>query len=1191
MTLGGGACVVERDLSGTTLAGYRIEDRVGKGGGGTVYRAFEGGNGRLVALKVFHPELLDDDNVFRRFQREAELGMKIQHPHVVQTYATGSEEVDGVLLHWIAMEFIEGETLRDTVTELGSLPEELLYQISDQFLDALSAVHAEGMIHRDVKPENIVLTPAHDIKLMDLGVARLQQEGRDLTRAGEFVGSLAYAAPEQFLDQDHVGPRADLYAFGVLLYEMSTGHNPYDIADLGQLLARKMRGQVRRPKVVNRNLDPFLDEVILTCLQGEPDARFADCDELRRVLRERETGAWWQQRIEGDSYPAANRALRALRPPREADLAGRAAEMERLHAAYERATGGKATAVSLRGAAGIGKTRLAHDFMEELVAPEGPVLLAGRCPDSGALAYHPFREALRHYFGGRDQAHERVAALLPDQERSAQNLLSCLFDEGADFVVDEVIPAVTTIVRKLAADRPVVVLLEDLQRADGETLTLLEHLLRTLDTEPVLVAVTARDEDVEPGSDVEEALANLAQREGAQAIELGPLDEEAGDALLTELLVHGRTVRALAYPVLRTSGGNPRFLLEVLAHLKETGALTPQEDGFINAHPVREVALPADARDLIAIRVRGLDEDLRELIDAAAVIGPAFDASLLGQVTGQRKIRLLKKLALLERKHRLIESAGKNRFRFASYGLQNVLYDAIDRDRRKLLHAECADAIAEDEEKMRAQVWVRHLMRAGRIDEAGDQTAVAIEHAAMHDHGSEAVAFLDEVLVALPEDAQQLRFDTSMLLAALHGSLGNLDDQRRALARAAGEAEGMGEAGPLARVQAACSASSCKVGSYDRAESEAMKGLMLAGKAKDVECEAQCLHLLGLIAARRGEFARAADYLRDALEIRRSVGDRKGEASTLVRLGAIMSEIGEADQALETKRGALDILREIGDRRGEGAALNNVGNSLVDNDRIQEALICYEQSVKIARAFGDLPAEAAALHNVARVLTIEARIEDAQTHFERALDIFREIEDASGEAEVLDELGSAIATFGDRQRAATYLESAREAAVRHGEFPLLARVLRHLGTLRHEAGDREVAWQHFERALGLARHKTKSAILADMGAAAEREGDYERAVDLLQQSLTGADGRRRTIISLCRLARAHHQAGHREEAIACAHRAEEVIEGEHAVVPHHGPEVYYSLGTVLAAEPRGREYLQRANDLLGERTRAIRSVI
>jgi serine/threonine-protein kinase len=148
---------------------------------GAVYRARSvvdgpaGPAGSVVAIKVFHAEHVSDEVTFKRFQREAELGMRIRHPHVVRTFEIDSAAVDGVPCHFMAMELVDGQTLRDLLLELGSLPDHLVYQIADQALDALAAIHAVNMVHRDVKPENLVLTHEHRLLIMDLGVARLQQ--------------------------------------------------------------------------------------------------------------------------------------------------------------------------------------------------------------------------------------------------------------------------------------------------------------------------------------------------------------------------------------------------------------------------------------------------------------------------------------------------------------------------------------------------------------------------------------------------------------------------------------------------------------------------------------------------------------------------------------------------------------------------------------------------------------------------------------------------------------------------------------------------------------------------------------------------------------------------------------------------------------------------------------------------------
>jgi tetratricopeptide (TPR) repeat protein len=523
-----------------------------------------------------------------------------------------------------------------------------------------------------------------------------------------------------------------------------------------------------------------------------------------------------------------------------------------------------------------------------------------------------------------------------------------------------------------------------------------------------------------------------------------------------------------------------------------------------------------------------------------------------------------------------------------------VVYEGTPEARRAELHSLCADAIREAEGELagaRAYEWVRHLLLAGRLADAGEHAAAAVEWVATHYHAADGIVFLERLVSALGEEEARLRFDARMRLAGLHRLLGRAREQRETLARAADEATALGDPGPRARVQAALAAASWEAGEYEQAEAQAKEGLALAEQGGDLGCKAQCLHTLGAVAYRRGDHPGSVDHWREALDIRRAIGDRRGEAVTLLRMGTVMPDVGHADRALETKQKALEILREIGDRRGEGAALNNVGNALVEAERIHEALVCYEQSIKIARALGDLPAEAAALYNQARVFSIEARVEEAKETFTRALDIYREIGDPSGEAGVLDELGATVAAYGDRAEALSCLEAARDAAERNGEQGLLARVLRHLANLHHETGAREEAWKLYERALDLARTRTRSALLADMGNAAEREGDHDRATELLKESLAGAERGSRLLRSLCCLARAHQGAGRVEEARRCAQRAVDMIEGDQPVAPHHGPEIYYSLGTVLAGEARGRGYLEQASELLRERTRSIRSVV
>ena len=1191
----------EQGLAGETLGPYQIGRLIGAGGCGAVYRARStkqgdaGEAGTLLALKVFRPELMAEERIFQRFQREADLGIRIRHPHIVPTFECGAAQLGDETLHFMAMEFVEGETLREVLTELVVVPEDLLYQIADQVLDALSAIHREGMIHRDVKPENIIITRDQQVRVMDLGIARLQQEGRDLTLGGEFVGSLAYAAPEQFTDQDHVDPRADLYALGVLLYEMGTGINPYDEPNLSELIQKKIRVPVRRPRLINRDLDPFLDEVIQTCLQISPDDRFSTCDELRQVLSAKYESAWWKARIEGEAFPAATRALRRLRPPRDAPLVGRDAQLAGLHERFEAVRAGAGTVALVSGPAGIGKSRLVHDFLEDLMAPNGPVLLAGRCPEEAGRAQHAFFEAARGYLGERDGAEERLRAVLPESTPNVDAFTAAIFGEAADLSEDDVNALFIEFVCGLARERPVVLAIEDLQRGDPAAVALLEGLARAAADVPVLIVATWRPAEVEDGSKLHALTTVLASQAATHSVVLGGLDREGVEALLAALVRVPRTVRALSWPLRRASSGNPHFLLELVAHLSDTGALIESEDGWTAARPIQDVELPESVRVLLLLHLVDVDPPLMQLLEAASAQGPEFDASVLGAVTKLKRLRLLKRLAVLERKHRILESSGGGAFRFASHGLWQVVHEGMREERRRECHALCADAIRGDSASLAgepAHAWVAHMLAAGRLGEALDHVPAAAEYAATQVHAVRGLGFLRRLSSALGADQHALRLDVCMRLAALHALLGHAQEERRALEHAVRAAQALGAAGPRGRLVTRLAVASLRAGDPVRAQAEAEQAEALAEESGDRAGRARALDTLGDIAFGSSEFERSAGFWREAVELWHELGDKAGAAATSLRLGRLLPEIGEREGARAMREAALVGYREAGDRRGEAAALNSVGNAWVEAGRIEPALECYEQSLAIVRELGDLPAEAATLHNMARSYSMESRIEEARTTFETALDIFRQMGDSAGEGATLDELGSALATFGDHGPALACLEGARRAAARADDRKGLARVLRHLANVHHEMGAGENAWRIYAEALEIAPRSARSATLADMGHAALRDHDPVRAVKLLEESLDCAEGDTRRLVSLCRLARALHAAGRRDEARACAERIEAVVGDAQAVIaPHYGPEVYYSLATVLAGEERGVEYLVKANGLLNAPMSAIRTVV
>lgn len=268
--------------TGGLFAGrFEILEEVGAGGMGMVYRAIDRQLGEQVALKTLRPELIRDPSVTERFKTEIRVARHISNKHVVRTHDIG--EHDGVF--FLTMEYVEGMTVRELLDTRGRLGVAPTLAIATQLAHSLIAAHEQGVIHRDIKPQNLLLDAAGVLKVMDFGVARLAARGAGLTEAGMLVGTPAYMAPEQMLSEefDH---RVDLYATGVVLYECLTGRLPFDAPSAVALIAKVLHQMPISPAELNAEVPSALSTLVLRLLAKEPDQRPAHAVELERLLAE-----------------------------------------------------------------------------------------------------------------------------------------------------------------------------------------------------------------------------------------------------------------------------------------------------------------------------------------------------------------------------------------------------------------------------------------------------------------------------------------------------------------------------------------------------------------------------------------------------------------------------------------------------------------------------------------------------------------------------------------------------------------------------------------------------------------------------------------------------------------------------------------------------------------------------------------
>jgi len=240
----------------------------------SVYLGHDGQLERRVAVKLLAPGVARDHDLRRRFARESRLAARLSHPNVVAVYDAGEE--DG--RPYIVMEYVEGETVADVLRRRGSLPPEEAVEIAAQVCAGLAHAHAHGLVHRDVKPQNLLVARDGRVKIADFGVAR-GDDASKLTQAGTVLGTAAYLSPEQAAGAE-VGPRSDLYSVGAVLYELLSGATPYRFESLAGLAAPR-----KPPPPLPPHVPPTLADVVARCLAPDPNHRPASAAELERDLR------------------------------------------------------------------------------------------------------------------------------------------------------------------------------------------------------------------------------------------------------------------------------------------------------------------------------------------------------------------------------------------------------------------------------------------------------------------------------------------------------------------------------------------------------------------------------------------------------------------------------------------------------------------------------------------------------------------------------------------------------------------------------------------------------------------------------------------------------------------------------------------------------------------------------------------
>ena len=273
---------VEAERSSQRIPGYQVMGKLGAGAMAAVFKARQLSLDRLVAIKVLPRKFSRNDQFIERFYAEGRAAAQLNHPNIVQAFDVGQAGE----FHYFVMEYVEGKTVHDSIVENKRFSEDEALDIIINVADALAHAHDKGLIHRDVKPKNIILTPAGVAKLADLGLARaIDDKEAALAEAGKAYGTPYYISPEQIRGEVNIGPQADIYSMGATLYHMVTGNVPFNGKNPTEVMQKHLKAPLIAPDHVNPKLSAGISEVIETMMAKSRRQRYKSCRDLLIDLR------------------------------------------------------------------------------------------------------------------------------------------------------------------------------------------------------------------------------------------------------------------------------------------------------------------------------------------------------------------------------------------------------------------------------------------------------------------------------------------------------------------------------------------------------------------------------------------------------------------------------------------------------------------------------------------------------------------------------------------------------------------------------------------------------------------------------------------------------------------------------------------------------------------------------------------
>jgi serine/threonine protein kinase/tetratricopeptide (TPR) repeat protein len=1018
---------------------YKIIQDLGEGGIGRVYKAYDLWNRKEIALKIL--TIGKQDLLFlESFKNEFLLLTRLRHPGVVEVFDFGYEKLSSSREHsdeippfdpiqngipYFTMEFVEGKALCQNFDLLNKdtiqMESERLYHFIWQICDILEYLHLRGIVHGDLKPENLKVTEKiFNLKLLDFGLS----EGIGIKRKKTTKGTLPYMAPEMFSDEP-LDERTDLYSLGVILYELVTSKLPFFSDDPMKIVS----GHLEQIPVPPQELNPYLSEplnwLILKLLEKSPSQRPQNASEVK---------AFASGHLRENSEIAERKTF--LSHLYSGEMVAREEKEAQVAKLLEQTLSSGGGAVLLAGEQGVGKSFFFRNLKIRCQLDGLLLYVDSNCLEDQTKAYQPLIEILY-------KIKPYLENCVPSLKEKFSQSLKLIFENPQDktaslseqqsLIHQEIIESLA----HFSQIFPMVLAVDNLNGADFQTIRFLSDLGQNIKKSKIFLACAFRPEEIKGETPLKELIDRWRDERWCQHIKLDRFDYQMSVRFIRSKLKRERFPESFFSYMQKNTSGNPFFLTEVLKYLLEKQIVFLKDCIWeVDSQKLKQTPVPDSIEAVLLKNLERYDQRTLDFLNLAAVMGKKFDSELIRKLNPFAEKDLTKTLFVLVKDQVFIEkvSPGKGNlyYEFANQSLQNLLYQRLDEAKRLFWHkkvGECLEELSSKEDEESVFEIARHYLEARETDKAYQYSLLSAEKMEQRFANQEVIRYLEDAIKV------SLKFSDKQKA---------MEKQVVALMKKADFCKRMGE--------------------LNQAEQDYKTMLNLIKSSSNLRMLVKTYNELGETYRLKHDYKKGILCLKRAMKINRNLDDPLELARTFSYMGLLYWTDSQYQNALTSFQKALEIDQKLGNKSYEASTLNNMGLVYWSWRQYSQALKYFTDSLSVYKDLDNKEWIARTLNNVGETLVQLGEYHRAIEHLLKSLRLNEEIKNKKEETFNLENLSEAYRKIGNYAGALEYGHRGLKLASEINFTERAGRISKDLGVTHFELGEYQKAYECFQRA-------------------------------------------------------------------------------------------------------------------------------